>query len=826
MIYNAFFEAVAGHPPFPYQSRLGASAWPDVLDVPTGLGKTAAVTVAWLYKRLQNDRETGLRLVYCLPMRTLVEQTSSVARGWTEAATPFFADQGVRAPSVHVLMGGDVDAEWEQAPERAAILVGTQDMLLSRALNRGYSMSRFKWPVHFALLNNDCLWVLDETQLIGVGVETSAQLDGFRRRLGAHRATRTLWMSATLGAGQMDTVDHPVPSTGWDRHVLDEEDLRLPVVQSRVAAAKPIERHTVGLDADSLGSYAEALAASVVAEHALRGGLTLVIANRVARAQAIYAALREHDGRTDENTALIHSRFRPIDRVRHEALLLGTSADRIVVATQAIEAGVDVSAVTLFTELAPWPSLVQRLGRCNRYGNDDVRAYWIDVDTSDSKAGLALPYSADELGRARDLLGELSASGGDAGPASLGGLTYEVPDVVRPVIRCRDILDLFDTTPDLCGNDLDVSRFVRDDGEPDVQVFWRAFDEDRPSDSLPEPDRSELCRVSIAAAQDYLQRLAKDRTRLASRSDEDRAHATRLRAWRWDPLQRAWTVVSRALPGQVLLLHSRAGGYDPHLGWTGDVRGSQPVPAVETEMGTPEPEAFDGDPATVATNGRWVRLGDHLGHVRDEAAGLAAATGFDEFRRDLATAGLWHDVGKAHEVFQRKLLDPVEERPELRPEGPGPWAKSPHRLRSPRSRPHFRHELASALAWLAVGTPADARSQDLIAYLIAAHHGKVRMSIRSLPGEATPEDARTLYARGVWSGDVLSSFAMPDGASFDGATLDLSLMEIGQGSWLERSLALRDAADLGPFRLALLETIVRVADWRASRKEQEGAYDA
>ena len=35
------------------------------------------------------------------------------------------------------------------------ILIGTQDMLLSRALMRGYGMSRYQWPVHFALLHND-----------------------------------------------------------------------------------------------------------------------------------------------------------------------------------------------------------------------------------------------------------------------------------------------------------------------------------------------------------------------------------------------------------------------------------------------------------------------------------------------------------------------------------------------------------------------------------------------------------------------------------------------------------------------------------------------
>jgi CRISPR-associated endonuclease/helicase Cas3 len=40
------------------------------------LGKTAAVVLAWLWNRVQRpDSEWPRRLVYCLPMRTLVEQT-------------------------------------------------------------------------------------------------------------------------------------------------------------------------------------------------------------------------------------------------------------------------------------------------------------------------------------------------------------------------------------------------------------------------------------------------------------------------------------------------------------------------------------------------------------------------------------------------------------------------------------------------------------------------------------------------------------------------------------------------------------------------------
>lgn len=69
--------------PYAYQRRLAETAWPDLLEIPTGLGKTAAITLAWLWKRgwrcggraAAPDPHTPRRLVWCLPMRVLVEQT-------------------------------------------------------------------------------------------------------------------------------------------------------------------------------------------------------------------------------------------------------------------------------------------------------------------------------------------------------------------------------------------------------------------------------------------------------------------------------------------------------------------------------------------------------------------------------------------------------------------------------------------------------------------------------------------------------------------------------------------------------------------------------
>src|SRR5579859_2963904 len=93
--FDSFFQAATNNPPYGYQCRLacGDDARPDkpetlaagcecrsqLINVPTGLGKTAGVVLAWLWNRfrIQNRKskirnsERPRRLVYCLPGRAM-----------------------------------------------------------------------------------------------------------------------------------------------------------------------------------------------------------------------------------------------------------------------------------------------------------------------------------------------------------------------------------------------------------------------------------------------------------------------------------------------------------------------------------------------------------------------------------------------------------------------------------------------------------------------------------------------------------------------------------------------------------------------------------
>ncbi|SFM58040.1 CRISPR-associated endonuclease/helicase Cas3 [Ectothiorhodospira mobilis] len=830
MSFESFFAAAMGEgcSPFPYQKRLTEGPWPDCVEIPTGLGKTAGIALAWAYRRgvradgerKAPDPDTPRRLIWCLPMRVLVEQTARNIREWLQRLQ-VLGDAGEPGRiAVHMLMGGEADLRrgaWAAYPEQDAVLVGTQDMLLSRALMRGYAMSRYQWPVHYALLHNDALWVLDEAQLMGPALPTTTQLEAFRRMLDTAAPARSVWVSATLHTDWLDTVDfRPYQRSGLQHLQLEDADRRSPAVAARIQAAKRLDLAETRLLASNgkiskgESAYTRDLAREVIAAHR-DGEQTLVILNRVDRAQALFDALAG----TDAQRLLLHARFRPAERAAIESQLQEPPGEsgRIIIATQAVEAGVDLDSRVLFTELAPWASLVQRFGRCNRAGRfEDARIYWIDLD--ENTGDLALPYEAISLARAREQL----RAAASAAPADLPPVTEAPP--TDQVLRRRDLLDLFNTDPDLSGFDVDIAPYIRDTGTPPVQVFWRAVDDDEAAAEQGAPSREELCSVSVGQLRNHLSRkLPTPRRRKLGREVRF--------AWRLDPLAGRgrggrWRRIraDEVRPGQTILLAAADGGYDPHRGFVaGD---AEPVAVIPQKNGV-DPEGYGSD--VLSHMGRRVPLPEHLADVAAAMADLGHSLECPQKERTLLElAARWHDVGKAHEAFQRGIgFEPGD------PDGP--WAKSDqsgrpdyHRLDGQgrrEDRPGFRHELASALAWLEAGGGGLSPSErNRVAYLIAAHHGRVRLGLRALPDEMEPPEPGILYARGIWDGDSLPALNL-HGLRLEPVTLRLDLMRLGNGpqgpSWSERTQRLLN--ELGPFRLAWEEALVRIADWRASARE-------
>ncbi len=858
--------------PHPWQAELarGEKCADRLIRIPTGFGKTLGVLTAWLWHRgVRDDTRWPRRLVWCLPMRVLVEQVAAEVEGVLERCGMRWDGIGDHTGKVgvRVLMGGSEAGDWALYPEHCAVLIGTQDMLLSRALNRGYGAPRGRWPMEFGLLNQDCLWVMDEVQLMDVGLATSGQLQAFRQQDAQTSKTlrmcRTWWMSATLQPAWLRTS----PEMSELGPVLDAGQLRIPPAQRLGPlwdeVSKPCRVVTM--------TDAAALADQVGAAHVEHGrgaaGPTLVVLNTVASAVQLHECLARDPRLAGTDLRLVHSRFRGAERATWRADFLNRHAcapgtDRIIVTTQVIEAGVDISTALLFTQLAPWASLVQRFGRAARWGGK-AQVVVVDFQAGDEKA--ARPYTLQELDAARTALGRIDAvaprdlEAFEENHSDLLAMLY--PYVPRHVLLRHELDELFDTTPDLSGADVDVSRFIRSGDERDLQVFWAEVAPDATPDRALRPAREALCSIPFLAVRDWLcgKETAK---RKAPRLREGK------RAWVWSYLDGRWRRAERKdlYPGQTVLVAASSGGYDPLRGWTGVDNGVVPPVPVAPPSAQEQADASEDDESLSAVP-VWQTIAVHGAQVAAEAEAAACRAGID-YAALLHLAGRWHDAGKALAPFQHSIVGPGRPARADIAKAPSTAWVSPNRLYPDPPHPRrrgLRHELASTLAlfavlmrhrpdhpallgrwkeWLqAAGRPLtiappagdppnaleqeilalDAHAFDLLAYLVCSHHGKVRMAWHAAPADQQAAESG-LRIRGIRDGETLPALTLataqgeyltlpPSELHLDAAGVGLN-PHTGRG-WTERVLDLLERH--GPFALAYLEALLRAADQRASR---------
>lgn len=870
--FDSFFQRASGLPqPFQWQRSLAQDLPGNrLIRIPTGFGKTLGVLSAWAWHRIHlQDQQWPCRLVWCLPMRVLVEQTRDEVHSCLERLGLLWADDPTQRDGrigVHLLMGGADSGEWPLHPEHCAVLIGTQDMLLSRAMNRGYASPRARWPMEFGLLNQDCLWVMDEVQLMDVGLATSGQLQAFREDdTAAGKIARpcfTWWMSATL-------------QLNWLARSPETASLLAAMPETRIQQADrgghlwdDVEKPCSFLSAANERAFARL----IVDRHLERGsgtsGPTLVVVNTVERATEIASHIRA-DRRLKNTTTdvrLVHSRFRPAERRQWRELFLHKQAclrgaERIIVATQVIEAGVDISTELLITELAPWSSLVQRFGRCARWGGL-ARTFVVDVIARN-----AAPYTPNALDAARDALAHLP----DVAPLHLESFEERHPDLLPDLYPCEpphlllrhELDELFDTTPDLSGADIDISRFIRAGEERDLQVFWVDLTERQNPPPDLRPTRDALCAVPFLKARDWL---------CGKETGSTKAPRLRkqMRAWVWDWLVGEWKTPERRdlYPGQAVLVAAACGGYDRERGWNPE------NPRVDGDLLIGFPDSSVADMADAAQDDeslseavRWQTIATHGRQVAHEVLKIARYL-TPEHADILDLAGRWHDAGKVHVAFNGSIIGP--DRPARHDLAKAPkenWlrGKALYPMPGGSRRPGFRHELASTLAlfgvlrrhrpdhpallgpWLdlleqarmpaqAAPPPAvpptpleqeilalDADRFDLLAYLVCSHHGKVRLTWHACPADQAV-NAERLRIRGIDDGERLPGvlLAAGDGGlhSLPETALDLTPAAAGLNpksgaGWTERVLRLLGRH--GPFTLAWLEALLRAADQRASR---------
>jgi CRISPR-associated endonuclease/helicase Cas3 len=762
------------------------------------------------------------------------------------------------------------EPDWARTPSQPTVLVSTVDQVGSRLLFRGYGVSPSMRPIHAGLLGRDALLLLDEAHLSQPFLQTLRDLESppWEGTLSSP-PFRVVSMTAT-----------PADATGFR---LDDADRANQTLTQRLIAAKPAaliaEKPASFVDAFvriarqlSLAGDGSAHVTGIVVNRVARARAIFdTLGQAIADGLAADVALLIGRTRDVDRDAVLDDLL-PRMRARRRD---DAGPPLFVVATQCIEAGADLDFDAMVTEIAPIDCLRQRFGRLNRLGRHGTAPAAI-IAASDQFAARAVdPIYGTALRDTWLFLQQLKRDGVDFGldaasawlPQGEALKSLLAPRTDAPLLLPRDPR-LWACTSPVPAVDPAVVLYLHgpDAGPADVQIVWRRELDGTDHDGWQEwieacpPVSGEVIQVPIGESRRWLTSTASgDIADVEGRGTVDDAQGAgrRFRIWRNGEVCPEG-ISSR--PGDTIIVAAGEGGAD-RWGW--NPKSKVPVADVaDAAMGRRRvlrliaPDTIDAatlleyaelsdravradlharglleaergrllrrkgsgvplavvlqasdaaseDDASSLTAARPRRLVEHTDSVVDMARRFAELLGLDPtLTHDLLLAARLHDAGKAHPDFQRYLHGGDE----LAAAGGIVLAKSGRTL-GPEARQRAglpdgaRHEVASLRLAEAHPSFAGAHDPALVLWLIGTHHGQGRPLFPAVewptPGDSFDADpgggGGTVHARPALSAAALTA------------------------RWLDLRETLHRR--FGPWWLAHLEAVLRLADHRTSEQE-------
>lgn len=438
MSFEDDFRGLTGREPFPWQVELWRTFveeppdnWPKVVDIPTGLGKTSVVPI-WLLALASRPENVPRRLIYVVNRRTVVDQTTEevlkIRQNVRKLSHPCI--QGL---AISTLRGEYADnGEWKTNPSNAAIIVGTVDMIGSKLLFSGYGDSRRMRPLHAGLLGCDTFFVHDEAHLTPAFGRLLREVVKFQSK------------TAISGIPRMAALDLSATQRDGNKLEGESEVFRLtaadhdsPIVQERLNARKWLRLQEIGKPRrdEKRETLQEKIAVEALKYKADICRVVVFVhspgdAAKIAEALKKDLDEKEHGKRVSLLTGQIrgHERDLLLEREGMQSFL-GKSAPKetvYLVATAAGEVGINLHADHMVCDLTTLDSMIQRLGRVNRFGDrDDTLISCIYEEALRERLKIPAGDESDPLAVTLGILQRGCTDGGvtmDVSPASLGRL--------------------------------------------------------------------------------------------------------------------------------------------------------------------------------------------------------------------------------------------------------------------------------------------------------------------------------------------------------------------------------------------------------------------
>ncbi len=399
---------------YPYQERVLSAIQSGrnvILQTPTGTGKTLAALVPY-FQNLDRyaerdypaDAPLSLTCRYAVPMRVLASQFEREYRNHfsnldnsrgTDLTRRYVKQLGLSLPAIQT--GENPDDPKFESP----LTFCTIDQLLASFIGTPYSLGPGQANLNVGAVVGSYL-VLDEFHLYPLDKGNGARLTTLAMLRLLKGCCRFVLMTATFSS-----------------HLLDELACLLDAEVVTVEGEEELEDIMKGrsrtLRLADAPMTPEAILAAHDAARARNAGASLVVCNTVARAQDVYLrlkeALQQRGALGQTRIELLHSRFTPEHRQEKSKRLEGwlgkdawrdghyvgndTVNDTIIVATQVVEVGLNISAGVLHTELAPANSLIQRAGRCARFDLQSGEVIVYPIPPRDDSKVSYKPYDDD-----------------------------------------------------------------------------------------------------------------------------------------------------------------------------------------------------------------------------------------------------------------------------------------------------------------------------------------------------------------------------------------------------------------------------------------------
>jgi CRISPR-associated endonuclease/helicase Cas3 len=413
--FPAFFQALNGFEPFPWQSKLAErvlseKAWPLTIDLPTSFGKTSCLQVA-LFALAALGNESPRRIFFVVDRRIIVDAAYQKAQEWafllkTAAEGTVLAKarenlehlagsgilKEVSPLKVYQLRGGVYrDSSWIENPLAPSIICTTVDQIGSRLFFRGYGVSEKTLPRHAALVGNDSLIILDEAHCSRPFEQTMRRFERLRNHEGTtETSVKNAPQFVVMSATPAEFDDFSQSEARQTKFTFSEHDRVHRLLAQRLGSVKETElvvfRGVKGVKFEKkLAAELLKLAHGALEEHGVKR--LAVMVNNVSTARETARQLDEKLAKRAD-IVLMTGRMRELDR--RELLnswepLLRSNPERepdrpvVVVATQCLEVGADFDFDSMITECASLSAIEQRFGRLDRLGaRGRVRA-WIGV---------------------------------------------------------------------------------------------------------------------------------------------------------------------------------------------------------------------------------------------------------------------------------------------------------------------------------------------------------------------------------------------------------------------------------------------------------------